>query len=85
MAYLAACIRLLKLPIEFFHLDILCMIENKIGRFIKIDTIMNTVARGRFACLCVQLEMDKPLWHHITIGSFTQAIRYENIPTLCFA
>lgn len=85
MAYLAACIRLLKLPIEFFHLDILRMIENKIGRFIKIDTITNTVARGRFACLCVQLEMDKPLWHHVTIGNFTQAIRYENIPTLCFA
>ena len=29
--------------------------------------------------------MDKPLWHHITIGSFTQPIQYENLPNLCYA
>ncbi|KAK7837217.1 hypothetical protein CFP56_021480 [Quercus suber] len=28
--------------------------------------------------------MDKLLWHHVTIGSFTQAIQYENLLTLCF-
>ena len=51
------------------------MIGNKIGRFIKIDTITNTVAKGRFAHICDQLEMDEPVWHHVTIGSFTdQAI-----------
>lgn len=37
------------------------------------------------ARICVQLEMDKPLWHHVTIGRFTQAIQYENVPNLCFA
>ena len=37
------------------------------------------------ARIYVQLEMDKPLWHHVTIGNFTQAIHYENLPTLCFA
>ena len=75
MASLAAWIRLLELPIQFFHSNILQMIGNKIGRFIKIDTITNTVTKGRFAHICDQLEMDEPLWHHVTIGSFTdQAI-----------
>ena len=74
---LATWIRLPELPIEFFHPEILRSIGNRIGRFIRIDAITNTIARGRFARLCVQLDMDKPLWHHITIGSFTQPIQYE--------
>lgn len=82
---LAAWIRLSELPIEFFHLEILKSIGNRIGHFIRIDAITNTIARGRFACLCVQLDMDKPLWNHITIGSFTQPIQYENLPNLCYA
>ena len=74
---LATWIRLPELPIEFFHPETLRSIGNRIGRFIRIDAITNTIARGRFARLCVQLDMDKPLWHHITIGSFTQPIQYE--------
>ena len=33
--------------------------------------------------LCVQLDMDKPIWNHVIIGNFTQHIQYENLPTLC--
>ncbi|KAK7837218.1 hypothetical protein CFP56_021481 [Quercus suber] len=46
MASLAAWIQLADLPNEFFHPDILRTIRNRIGRFIKIDTITNTIARG---------------------------------------
>lgn len=49
VASLAAWVRLPELPIEFFNPEILQMIGNKIGLFIKIDNITNTVARGRFA------------------------------------
>ena len=82
---LATWIRLPELPIKFFHLEILRSIGNGIRRFIRIDAITNTIARGWFARLCVQLDMNKPLWHHITIGSFTQPIQYENLPNLCYA
>ena len=79
---LVAWIRPLELPIEFFHLDILRSIGNKIGKFIRIDDITIHIARGRFARLCVQLDMDKPIWNHVIIGHFTQHIQYENLPTL---
>ena len=49
VASLVAWIRLPDLPIEFFHHDILCTIGNKIRRFVKMDTITNTVARGSVA------------------------------------
>ena len=49
------------MPIEFFHLEILRAVRNKIDRFIKIETITNYVARGRFVRLCVQLDLDNPL------------------------
>nr|POE82865.1 hypothetical protein CFP56_28270 [Quercus suber]POE82866.1 hypothetical protein CFP56_28271 [Quercus suber] len=42
---LAAWIRLPDLPIEFFHPKILRSIGNRIGRFIRIDAITNTIAR----------------------------------------
>lgn len=82
---LAAWVRLPELPIEFFHSEILRSIGNKIGCFIKIDTISNVVVRGPFARLCVQLDLDKPLLNQVTIGSFLQRIQYENLPTVCYS
>ena len=80
---MAVWIRLAELPIEFFHLDILRVVGNTIGTFLRIDNITTSVAKGCFARICVQIALDKPLMPHITIGNFLQKIQYENIPMLC--
>ncbi|KAK7815823.1 hypothetical protein CFP56_001107 [Quercus suber] len=61
---LVAWIRLPELPIEFFHPEILRSIGNRIGRFIRINAITNTVARGKFARICVQLDIDTMTSHN---------------------
>ena len=81
---MAVWIRLAELPIEFFHHDILRVVGNTIGTFLRIDIITTSIARGRFARICVQIDLEKPLMPHITIGKFIQKIQYENIPMLCY-
>ena len=81
---MAVWIRLAELPIEFFHPDFLRIVGNAIGTFLRIDTITTLVAKGHFARICVQIDLEKPLMPHITIGKFIQKIQYENIPMLCY-
>ena len=81
---MAVWIRLADLPIEFFHPIILRAVGNTIGTFLRIDTITTSVARGRFARICVQIDLEKPLMPNITIGKFIQKIQYENIPMLFY-
>uniref|UniRef100_A0A7N2R9M0 CCHC-type domain-containing protein n=1 Tax=Quercus lobata TaxID=97700 RepID=A0A7N2R9M0_QUELO len=81
---MAVWIRLAELPIELFHPNILRVVGNTIGTFLRIDTITTSVARGRFARICVQIGLEKPLMPNITIGKFIQKIQYENIPMLCY-
>ena len=67
---MAIWIRLAELPIEFFHPDILRVVGNTIGTFLHIENITTLVAKGCFARICVQIDLDKPLMPHITIGNF---------------
>lgn len=41
-------------------------------------------ARGRFARLCIQIDVTKPLVTTIRIGKFEQPMCYEDIQKLCF-
>ena len=40
--------------------------------------------KGRFARLCVQVNLDKPLIKTIYLGKLKQVIQYEGIGTLYF-
>ena len=42
-------------------------------------------ARGRYARLCVQLDVNKPFITSVQIGEFEQSVSYEGIQRLCFS
>nr|POE95839.1 hypothetical protein CFP56_75947 [Quercus suber] len=42
-------------------------------------------ARGRYARLCIQLDITKPLINIVLIGRFEQPVVYEGIHRLCFS
>ena len=42
-------------------------------------------ARGKYARLCIQIDINQPLVNTILIGQFEQAVSYEGIQTLCFS
>ena len=85
LSQVAIWIRLPRLPIEYYDPVILKKIGSKIGPVLRIDGHTATNSRGRFARLCVQVCLDKPLVKNILIGKFKQPVTYEGIHSLCFS
>ncbi|XVF17065.1 hypothetical protein REPUB_Repub10bG0085200 [Reevesia pubescens] len=78
------CIRLPKLPIEYFYEDILMDIGRKVGKPLKLDANTSLAIRGKFARICVEVDLSKPLISRIRVGNFIQVIEYEFMHTVCF-
>ena len=76
--------RLPELPIELYDMDILRCIDNQIGTLLKIDARTRDNVRGRFARLCVQIDIDQPLVPKIRVGDIVQRIQYEGVSAICF-
>ena len=78
-------IRLYELPIELYETEILREIGESIGKVLRIDTHTAMEARGKYARMCIQIDINKPLIDTILIGRFEQAVIYEGIQKLCFS
>ncbi|WOL08081.1 hypothetical protein Cni_G16833 [Canna indica] len=76
------------LPVEFMHVEILPQIAAVIGKPVKMDEYTMARVRGKFARVCVLLDITKPIqqgvWIDTEKGNFFQTIAYENLPVLCF-
>ena len=80
----AIWIRLEQLPIEYYHPEFLKHVGNKLGKLLKVDAITSAAIRGRYARVCVQINMANALPKRVKIGAFWQDIVYENRPMLCY-
>lgn len=81
----AVWIQLPKLPIKYYDPTILRKLGSTIGPILRIDSHTINGERGRFARLCIQVNINKPLIKCIKIGKMTQALQYEGFHSLCFA
>ena len=52
--------------------------------FLRVDTHTESEARGKFARLCIQIDVTKPLVTAIRIEKFEQPMCYEGIQKQCF-
>ena len=57
-----------ELPIEYYEPSALLKIGQAIGPVLRIDAHTASNVKGRFARLCVQVNLDKPLIYSIQIG-----------------
>ena len=80
----AVWIRLEQLPIEYYHPEFLKYVGQKLGKLLKVDAITSVAIWGRYARICVQINIANPLPKRVEIGSFWQDIVYENLPMLCY-
>ena len=85
VSLVAAWIRLNALPIELYETEVLKEIGDSIGKVLRIDSHTALEARGRYARLCIQIDINKPLVNSILIGRFEQVVTYEGIHKLCFS
>ncbi|KAL0002748.1 hypothetical protein SO802_016529 [Lithocarpus litseifolius] len=82
---IAVWVRLNELPIEYYQVEALKEIGSTIGKVLRIDTHTALEARGRYARICVQIDVEKPLITALLIGNFEQPVIYEGIHKLCFS
>ena len=80
----AVWIRLNELPIEYYNAKALHQIGKSIGNVLRIDTHTAIETKGKFARICEQIDINKPLVTAILIGKFEQPVCYEGIQKLCF-
>ena len=85
VALIAVWIRLYELPIELYEAEVLKEIVESIGKVLRIDSHTAMEARGKYARVCIQIDVNKPLVNTICIGRFEQTMSYEGIHSLCFS
>ena len=57
---------------------------SKLGKSVKIDTAKSLASRGRFARMCVEVDLTKPLISKFNLRRRTRRIEYEGIHLICF-
>lgn len=82
---IAVWVLLNELYIEYYKSHILKHIGSSIGNVFQVDTHTAVEARGRYARLCVQIDINKPLVSTILIKDLEQLVLYEGISWLCFS
>nr|POE95861.1 putative ribonuclease h protein [Quercus suber] len=70
---------------EFYESNDLKKIGRAISPVLRIDSHTANGEWGRFARLCVQVNLDKPLVRKIYLGKLSQCVLYEGINALCFS
>ncbi|XP_021823959.1 uncharacterized protein LOC110765193 isoform X1 [Prunus avium] len=81
---MAAWVRVSAIQLECFDVWALKRIGNLLGRLLKIDALTTSQNRGKFARLCVELDLTKPLEAFIQINQTWYNIEYEGLPEICF-
>lgn len=80
---LAMWMRILGLPIEYYDQRVLSFIGNRIGKAIKVDKNTLSRERGKYARLCTQVDLTKPLLAMFSIKVKHFKVEYEGLHTLC--
>lgn len=81
---LMVLIRFLELPLQYHYPTVLKLMGNKVGRTIKIDETTTSMSRGKFARLCVEVDLTVPLLPQYIIKGKVYKIEYEGLHTLCY-
>jgi hypothetical protein len=79
----AVWMRISGLPIEYYDSKSLKFIGDRVGKTVKIDKNTLTQERGKYARICVQVNLTKPLLAMFTIKDRKYNIEYEGLHLLC--
>ncbi|KAK9139538.1 hypothetical protein Scep_009219 [Stephania cephalantha] len=80
-------IRILGLPVEYYHKASIEAIGGSFGRYVKGDprTMQGTGGTGgKFVRFCVEIDLELPLIPRLRLGGRELVIQYENLHTVCF-
>ncbi|CAN1726174.1 hypothetical protein LINPERHAP1_LOCUS397 [Linum perenne] len=76
-------VRLPRLPIHFFNELAVTRIGNHIGRTVRLDLATSEGARARYARVCIEVDISKPLLGKYMIEDRTYLVEYESLENIC--
>jgi hypothetical protein len=79
----AVWVRISGLPIEYYDSRVLRNIGNKIGSTVKVDKNTVMQEKGKYARLCVEVDLTKPLLAMFMIKERKYNVEYEGLHLLC--
>jgi hypothetical protein len=79
----AVWVRIPDLPIEYYDAKILHFIGNRIGKTVKVDRNTLFQERGKYARVCVEVELNKPLLAMFELKDLVYKVEYEGLHMLC--
>ncbi|KAL8152862.1 hypothetical protein V2J09_010622 [Rumex salicifolius] len=77
-------VRVSNIPMIYYHRMILMRIVEGIGKPLKVDMVTLKFERGRFAGICIEVNLHRPLKGSITINGSRYFVSYEGLNTICF-
>ncbi|RYQ99609.1 hypothetical protein Ahy_B07g087554 [Arachis hypogaea] len=82
---IAAWIRIPNLPIELYNQRFLWRVGSAIGHMLKIDRTTSIHSRGKFARICVEIDLAKQLVPRISVLGCELHLEYEGLYQICFS
>lgn len=82
---LAVWVRFPNMPMEYYDPMWLLGIGQRIGTPLRVDVSTASAARGRYARLCVEIDLSKPLFSKFRLRKKVKRIEYEGIQVICFS
>ncbi|XP_028111147.1 uncharacterized protein LOC114309572 [Camellia sinensis] len=80
----AVWVRFPELPIEYYQEKVLFAIAKSIGKPLKIDWTTAMATRGKFARVCVEMDLSQPLKPKFILEGKLYSIEYESLHSFCF-
>lgn len=81
----AVWVRFSGLPLEYYDSKVLTFIGNRIGRTVRVDQNTLYLERGKYARLCVEVDLTKPLLAMFELQGRFYSIEYEGLHLLCLS
>lgn len=76
-------VRVSNISVNFYHRSILMGIARGLGKPIKVDSTTLNFERARFARVCVEVNLKKPLKGTVMINGERYYVSYEGLTNIC--
>lgn len=81
---MALWVRILDLPVKFFKDFTVAKIGKILGDVVKVDPLTIGQSRGKFARVCIEIDLSKPLRPVVEVQNIAYHVVYEGISMICF-
>lgn len=72
------------LPVKHYYVNWLQRVRNLIGKTLKVDSTTLQASRGRFACVCVEVDLCYPLESAYHLKRRSWKLQYKGLQVVCY-